>query len=133
VLVGLGAWGALAAVWEWAGVRALPVNAVARSFTLTDGVFVSFLLWLVDNANGSLVAVYPVLVAAAGVWLEGGLVRLAAAVSLVGYVAVLLARPAAVEWHLAAIVALLIFVIAAITDLQLGRLSLRERRGQPPG
>lgn len=133
VLVGLGAWGALAAAWEWAGVRALPVGAVARLFTLTDGVFVSFLLWLVDGANGPLVAVYPVLVAAAGVWLEGGLVRLAAAMSLVGYVAVLLARPAAVEWHLAAIVALLIFVIAAITDLQLGRLSLRERRGQPPG
>jgi hypothetical protein len=96
-------------------------------FTLTDGVMVSGLLWLVDGANGPLVAVYPVLVAAAGVWLEPGVVRLAAGVALAGYLAVLLARPAGVVWHVVAIVGVLTLCAAGITALQIGRLRLWNR------
>jgi len=99
----------------------------ARLFALTDGVMVSSLLWLVDGANGPLVAVYPVLVCAAGLWLEPGVVRLATVVALVGYMAVLVARPAEVAWHVAAIVGLLTVCAAGITELQIGRLRLWNR------
>ncbi len=99
----------------------------ARLFALTDGVMVSSLLWLVDGANGPLVAVYPLLVCAAGLWLEPGVVRLATVVALVGYMAVLVARPAEVAWHVAAIVGLLTVCAAGITELQIGRLRLWNR------
>jgi hypothetical protein len=127
VLAGLAVWGILSIVWEWLGTGRADGATVARLFTLSDGVMVSGLLWLVDGANGPLVAVYPVLVAAAGVWLEPGVVRLAAGVALAGYLAVLLARPAGVVWHVVAIVGVLTLCAAGITALQIGRLRLWNR------
>jgi hypothetical protein len=80
---------------------------------------------MVGGADSPLVAAHPVLVSAAGLWLDRRLVRIAAAAALAGYAILLATDPAAFRWNVAAIVAVLVVSAAAIADFQVGRL----RRG----
>jgi eukaryotic-like serine/threonine-protein kinase len=122
---GLVLWATCTAFWEWIGLRRAAARWTGHAFVLTDAMFVTALLVIARAADGPLVAVHPVLVAASGLWLDRRLVRVAAAASLIGYAALLGVAGAGVRWHIATIVALLVVCTAAITDFQVGRL----RRG----
>ena len=124
MIVGLCAWGLLSAVWERVGIEHPRSQWAAYAFTLTDATFVTLLLTRADGASTPLVAVYPLLVGVAGLWLEPQLVRVAAAASLVGYawlVAVATPRP---HWHVAVLVALFTLCTAAISEFQIGRVRM---------
>ena len=125
ITTGLLLWAACTLLWEWLGLRQAAIRWLGFAFVLTDAVFVTALLVLARAAESPLVAVHPVLVAAAGVWLDRRLVRVAAAASLVGYAALLATAGSEVRWNVATIVALLVVCAAAVTDFQVGRL----RRG----
>ena len=68
-----------------------------------------------------LVAVYPLLVAAAGLWLDRRVLRTVAVACLVAYGALVARSDGAIAWHVAAIVAVLVTVTAAISDFQVAR------------
>jgi hypothetical protein len=125
VALGLACWAAAACGCEWLGIRRLSVRQAGIAFALTDAAFVTALLSLVGGADSPLVAAHPVLVSAAGLWLDRRLVRVAAAASLAGYAILLATSPAGIRWNVAAIVTLLVVCAAAIADFQVGRL----RRG----
>ena len=126
VLAGLALWGACCVLWERLGGGHREASWTGYAFTLTDAAFVSALIGRVGGVEGSLVAVYPTLVAAAGLWLDRRLVRTAAAAALTGYAALLAADPAGMQWHVAVIVALLTLCVAAIAEFQIGRLRLHR-------
>jgi hypothetical protein len=125
VAFGLASWAGCAAVCEWLGIRRLSLRQTGIAFVVTDAAFVTALLALVGGAESPLVAAHPVLVSAAGLWLDRRLVRIAAAAALTGYAVLLATSPAGFRWNVAAIVALLVVCAAAIADFQVGRL----RRG----
>ena len=145
VLVGLGLWGALTVLWEALGtprrgagmagrrLRLSPVAAgtgvaagswLAAALVLTDVIFVTGLLALVDGKSGPLVAVYPLLVTAAGLWLDRRLVRVVTCACLAAHLTLQIAAPGPVVWHVALIVDVLMLCTAAITDFQIGRIRL---------
>jgi eukaryotic-like serine/threonine-protein kinase len=145
VLVGLALWGALTLLWEVLGtprrgagmagrrLRLLPVAAgtwlaagkwVAAALVLTDVIFVTGLLALVDGKSGPLVAVYPLLVTAAGLWLDRRLVRVVTFACLAAHLTLQIVAPGPVIWHVALIVDVLMLCTAAITDFQIGRIRL---------
>ena len=125
VAIGLGLWAACAAACEWLGIRRLSLRQAGIAFVVTDAAFVTALLVMVGGADSPLVAAHPVLVSAAGLWLDRRLVRIAAAAALAGYAILLASDPAAFRWNVAAIVTVLVVSAAAIADFQVGRL----RRG----
>ncbi len=125
VAVGLVLWAVFAVLQEWLSLRRMSARQAGILFVVTDAMFVTTLLILVDGAESPLVAVHPVLVSAAGLWLDRRLVSVAAVASLVGYAALLASNTEGVRWNLAAVVAVLILCSAAIADFQVGRL----RRG----
>ncbi len=125
VAVGLGLWAACSVACEWLGIRRLSLQQTGTAFVVTDAAFVTALLAIVGGAESPFVAAHPVLVSAAGLWLDRRLVRIAAAASLTGYAILLATSPAGFRWNVAAIVALLVVCAAAIADFQVGRL----RRG----
>jgi serine/threonine-protein kinase len=139
VLVGLGLWGALTVLWEALGtprrgagmagrrLRLSPVAAgswLAAALVLTDVIFVTGLLALVDGKSGPLVAVYPLLVTAAGLWLDRRLVRVVTCACLAAHLTLQIAAPGPVVWHVALILDVLMLCTAAITDFQIGRIRL---------
>jgi serine/threonine-protein kinase len=125
VAVGLGLWAACSVACEWLGIRRLSLRQTGTAFVVTDAAFVTALLAIVGGAESPFVAAHPVLVSAAGLWLDRRLVRIAAAASLTGYAILLATSPAGFRWNVAAIVTLLVVCAAAIADFQVGRL----RRG----
>ena len=132
VVAGLVAWGALAAAWEalgegWlrptTGAREARRAAVAKiGLVLTDVVSVTCLLAIVKGVETPLVTVYPVLVAASGLWMDRRVVRAVSAACLAAYGLLLLAAPEPPRWHVAAIHAVLLLITAALTEYQVGRL-----------
>lgn len=145
VLFGLALWGALAVFWEALGtprrgagmagrrLRLAPVAAgtgvaagtwLAAALVLTDVIFVTGLLALVDGKSGPLVAVYPLLVTAAGLWLDRRLVRVVTCACLAAHLTLQIAAPGPVVWHVALILDVLMLCTAAITDFQIGRIRL---------
>ncbi len=125
VAIGLVLWAGCAVLWEWLGIRRMPPRWTGVLFVISDAVFVTTLLVLVDGVETPLVAVHPVLIAAAGLWLDRTVVRVATVASLAGYVTLLASSPDGFRWNVAAIIAVLILCAGAITDFQAGRL----RRG----
>lgn len=147
VVAGLALWGALAIGWEVLGTprrgagMARPLPRFRRSWmtagtwlpartwltaalVLIDVVSVTVLLALVDGKSGPLVAVYPLLVTAAGVWLDRRLVRIVTIACLAAHVTLLVATPGPVIWHVALILDVLMLCTAAITEFQIGRIRL---------
>ena len=139
VIAGLALWGALTILWEALGtprrgagtaghgVRLTPVAAgtwVVAALVLTDVVSVTMLLALVDGKSGPLVAVYPLLVTAAGVWLDRRLVGVVTIACLAAHLTLQIAAPGPVIWHVALIFDVLLLCTAAITDFQIGRIRL---------
>ena len=146
VVAGLALWGALAIGWEVLGTprrgagmaRPIPrfrlsrmtagtwtaANWTAAALVVTDVVSVTVLLALVNGKSGPLVAVYPLLVTAAGVWLDRRLVRIVTIACLAAHVTLLIATPGPVLWHVALILDVLMLCTAAITEFQIGRIRL---------
>ena len=138
VLFGLALWGALAVFWEALGTRR-PAIAQPRSasrpapvateawvagLVLTDVISVTALLALVDGKSGPLLAVYPLLVAASGLWLKQRLVYLVTLACLTAHAILAVVAPGPVAWHVAGILDVLILCTAAITAFQIGRIRL---------
>lgn len=131
VVAGLVAWGALSVFWEWVGEGWLHAGADRPSarrasiaklgLVLTDVVSVTALMALVGGGATPLVAVYPLLVAAAGLWLDRRLIRTVTVACLVAYGALVARSDGPIAWHIAAIVAVLVAVTAAISDFQVTR------------
>ena len=96
----------------------------AAALVLTDVIFVTGLLALVDGKSGPLVAVYPLLVTAAGLWLDRRLVRVVTCACLAAHLTLQIAAPGPVVWHVALILDVLMLCTAAITDFQIGRIRL---------
>ena len=69
-------------------------------------------------------AVYPLLVTAAGVWLDRRLVRVVTIACLAAHVTLLFTTPGPVIWHVALILDVLMLCTAAITEFQIGRIRL---------
>ena len=139
VLFGLALWGALTVFWEAVGTRrpaiAQPRSARSRpapvateiwvaGLVLTDVISVTVLLALVDGKSGPLLAVYPLLVAASGLWLKQRLVHLVTLACLTAHVILAVVTPGPVAWHVALILDVLILCTAAITAFQIGRIRL---------
>ena len=138
VLFGLALWGALAVFWEALGTRrpsiAQPRNAPrptpvatetwVAGLVLTDVISVTALLALVDGKSGPLLAVYPLLVAASGLWLKQRLVYLVTLACLTAHAILAVFVPGPVAWHVAGILDVLILCTAAITAFQIGRIRL---------
>ena len=99
-------------------------NWTAAALVVTDVVSVTVLLALVNGKSGPLVAVYPLLVTAAGVWLDRRLVRIVTIACLAAHVTLLIATPGPVLWHVALILDVLMLCTAAITEFQIGRIRL---------
>lgn len=125
VFMGLLLWAIAASFLEWLSLRRLTLRQAGSTFVVTDAAFVTTLLVLVEGAESPLVAVHPVLVAAAGLWLDRRLVQVAAVASLLGYALLLASSRYGFQWNVAAIVTILILCAAAIAEFQVGRL----RRG----
>ena len=131
VLAGLVVWGALAAGWEALGegwlrepespAAAARARAAKIGLVLTDVVSVTTLLAAVRGVDTPLVAVYPLLVAASGLWLERRLIRAVTGACLAAHLLLVALSPEPVRWHVAAILAVIVLVTAAITDYQAGR------------
>jgi serine/threonine-protein kinase len=126
VLVGLTTWGACCVLWQRLGGGQPEAPWTRYAFAITDAVFVSVLIEWTAGGASPLVAVYPTLVAASGLWLDRRLVTIATVAALGGYAGLLVARRDDVHWHVAVIVALLTLCVAAIADHQIGRLRLRR-------
>lgn len=136
VLVGLFLWGALAILWEALGTRRAAVagadtrpvpgakHAWVAGLWLTDVISVTVLLALVDGKSGPLLAVYPLLVAASGLWLDQRLVHLVTIACLTAHAILAVATPGPVAWHVAFILDVLVLCTAAITTFQIGRIRL---------
>ncbi|RLS34561.1 MAG: serine/threonine protein kinase [Planctomycetota bacterium] len=127
VLAGLALWGALSVAWEWVGLSDAGARVSSDAFVITDAACVTVLLWRVEGVQQPLIAVYPLLVCAAGLWLEPRLVAVAGIASLAGYGLLLAISPAATPWHVALIVAILTLCTAAITGFQIGRVRMPRR------
>lgn len=131
VIAGLSAWALLSVFWEWVGEGWLNVRrdrrdarraAVAKiGLVLTDVVSVTALLGTVRGGTTPLVAVYPLLVAASGLWLDRRIVRAVTVACLAAFGTLLAVSAERVPWHVATIVAVLVVVTAAITDFQMAR------------
>lgn len=131
VMAGLVSWGALSAFWERVGEGWLHTRVDGKSarraamakfgLVLTDVVSVTALLVLVHGTATPLVAVYPLLVAASGLWLDRRVVRAVTVACLAAYGTLLAVSPEQVRWHVATIFAVLVAVTAAITDFQAAR------------
>jgi len=134
VIAGLALWGALAVGWEIlamprrGGGIARPARrwrcSPAAALVLTDVVSVTVLLALVAGKSGPLLAVYPLLVTATGLWLDRRLVRVVTIACLAAHATLLVATPGPVIWHVALILDVLIVCTAAITEFQIGRIRL---------
>lgn len=140
VLLGLASWAGLSVAWEVVGTRLRRAPAavagrtrtspdatgswIARALTLTDVIFVTALLWLVNGTQNATVAVYPLLVAVAGLWLDRHLVRLVTIACLAAHVGLVAIAPPPVMWHVALILDVIILCTAAISDFQIGRIRL---------
>jgi serine/threonine-protein kinase len=140
VLLGLASWACLSVTWEVIGTRLRPAPAsdpgrtrtspaaagswIARALTLTDVLVVTALLWLVNGTQNATVAVYPLLVAVAGLWLDRRLVHLVTIACLAAHVGLVAIAPPPVMWHVALILDVLILCTAVITDFQIGRIRL---------
>jgi hypothetical protein len=85
---------------------------------------VTALLWLVNGTQNATVAVYPLLVAVAGLWLDRRLVHLVTIACLAAHVGLVAIAPPPVMWHVALILDVLILCTAVITDFQIGRIRL---------
>lgn len=138
VAAGLVAWGMLAAGWEALGEGWLtaPASRAAAArgrvakigLVLTDVVSVTTLLAAVRGVDTPLVAVYPLLVAASGLWLDRRLVRAVTGACLAAYLLLVASSPEPVRWHVAAILAVLVLVTAAITEYQADRVRVPRPR-----
>jgi hypothetical protein len=87
-------------------------------------ISVTVLLALVDGKSSPLLAVYPLLVAASGLWLKQRLVHLVTLACLTAHAILAVVAPGAVVWHVAGILDVLILCTAAITAFQIGRIRL---------
>lgn len=140
VLLGLATWAVVSVAWEAIGTLLRPAPAtvanrtgpspaaagswIARALTLTDVIVVTVLLWFVNGTENATVAVYPLLVAVAGLWLDRRLVHLVTIACLAAHVGLVAIAPRPVMWHVALILDVLILCTAAITDFQIGRIRL---------
>lgn len=87
-------------------------------------ISVTVLLALVDGKSGPLVAVYPLLVAASGLWLKQRLVHLVTRACLTAHAILAVVAAGPVAWHVAGRLDVLILRSAAITAFQIGRIRL---------
>jgi serine/threonine-protein kinase len=124
MIAGLVVWGGLAVVCERLGITSPRTGRSAYAFTLTDAALVTYLLWRAGGVATPLVAVYPLLVCVAGLWLEPRLVRVAATASLAGYTLLVVMATQRPYWHVTLLVALFTLCAAAITEFQIGRVRI---------
>jgi serine/threonine protein kinase len=109
--------------------RSEPVSMVARCLWLaSDALFLTRMLTLARPPVGPLVIVYPMLIAAAGLFFHEGLVLFMTAVSLLSYAVFLWLRPdEIVHWHYPLIFATVMTIIGCVTAHQVHRLRTLSR------
>jgi len=102
--------------------------AVRCLWLVSDALFLTWMLTLARPPVGPLVIVYPMLIAAAGLFLHEGLVLLMTSVSLASYAMLLWFRPAeVVHWHYPLIFAAVMIIIGCVTAHQVYRLRTLNR------
>jgi len=80
------AWGLAAAGFQAALRRSMRVESVVRAWLGTDVLFATVLLIIDGQPMTPLTAVYPVLIAASGLWSRTRVVALTTALAMIGYV-----------------------------------------------
>ncbi|MFP6766016.1 MAG: serine/threonine-protein kinase [Planctomycetaceae bacterium] len=105
------------------------VSMAARCLWLvSDAMFLTWMLTLARPPVGPLIIVYPMLIAAAGLFLHESLVLLMTSVSLASYAILLWLRPGEVEhWHYPLIFATVMIIIGCVTAHQVYRLRALNR------
>lgn len=109
--------------------RSEPVSLTARCMWLaSDAVFLTRMLTIARPPVGPLVIVYPMLIAAAGLFFHEGLVLFMTSVALVSYAVFLWLRPGeVVHWHYPLIFATVMTIIGWVTAHQVHRLRTLSR------
>lgn len=109
--------------------RSEPVSLTARCMWLaSDAVFLTRMLTIARPPVGPLVIVYPMLIAASGLFFHEGLVLFMTSVSLVSYAVFLWLRPGeVVHWHYPLIFATVMTIIGCVTAHQVQRLRTLSR------
>ena len=109
--------------------RSEPVSMVARCLWLaSDALFLTRMLTLARPPVGPLVIVYPMLIAAAGLFFHEGLVLFMTSVSLLSYAVFLWLRPDEVmHWHYPLIFATVMTIIGCVIAHQVHRVRALSR------
>lgn len=109
--------------------RSEPVSLTARCMWLaSDAIFLTRMLTIARPPVGPLVIVYPMLIAAAGLFFHEGLVLFMTSVALVSYAVFLWLRPGeVVHWHYPLIFATVMTIIGWVTAHQVHRLRTLSR------
>ena len=109
--------------------RSEPVSMVARCLWLaSDAIFLTRMLTLARPPVGPLVIVYPMLIAAAGLFFHEGLVLFMTSVALFSYAVFLWLRPGEiVHWHYPLIFATVMTIIGCVIAHQVHRLRTLSR------
>ena len=109
--------------------RSEPVSMVARCLWLaSDAIFLTRMLTLARPPVGPLVIVYPMLIAAAGLFFHEGLVLFMTSVALFSYAVFLWLRPGEIlHWHYPLIFATVMTIIGCVIAHQVHRLRTLSR------
>jgi serine/threonine-protein kinase len=109
----LGLWAVLSVFCQYGLSRMRWESAIRFLWCGMDVMLLTVLMWINDSATGPLVALYPALIAASGLWFRVSLVLFTAATSFVGYGLLIVneywihGRIEQLNWHLIVMVTLI--------------------------
>lgn len=127
----LGFWALTAFIFQRLQRSDTLAGASRYCWMASDALFLTRMLVLAGPPVGPLIVVYPMLIAASGLFLQEGLVLCMTSVSLVSYAAFLWMRPEeAVRGHYPMIFAAILVVIGVVTAHQVHRLRTLSRHFQ---
>ncbi|QDU89107.1 Serine/threonine-protein kinase PknB [Pirellulimonas nuda] len=119
----LGVWFLIAFALQWAQQQEDRKNAALTAWVVLDALFITTLICLSEPPRETLLAAYPALIAASGLWVRERLVAAAACACLAGYAALLWLSPELAQpLHHAIIFAALLVVTALVVGFQVRRL-----------
>ena len=109
--------------------RSEQLAAVSRFLWLaSDAVFLTKMLILAGHPTGPLLVVYPLLIAASGLFIQESLVYFMTSVSLISYAIFLYMRPGeASPWHYPLLFSAILVVIGVVISHQVNRIRLLSR------
>jgi len=122
------AWAASSGAWQWMANREATETLGRTGFLVSDVAFVTGLLFLASGPPGTLQVLYPLLIAASGLWFRPSLVWWTTTSAIIGALVGALAIPELrTPWHYPLIVMIILLVTGLAVAHQVGRVRALSR------